>query len=134
MSQIGQDEKDKEIETLRRENEMLKNESTQLKGQLQEATDSFKDFTGKERVREEAERKDIIDTLDRATEGKIGKDILEKMSLGELYVAKMTWDKTHSKSFASIIAAQDAESKRPKPATLTVGAWDSDKKQWIGGV
>jgi hypothetical protein len=56
------------------------------------------------------------------------------MSLSELYVAKMTLDKTRAKSFASVIAAHDAELKKPKPVSLTVGQWDPVKKEWTGGM
>lgn len=128
------DAKDKELETLRRENAMLKNERDQLKEQVREATDAFKDFTAKEHVREEVERKELIDQVAKDSDGKLPVDALDKMSLSELYVAKMTLDKTRAKSFASVIAAHDAELKKPKPVSLTVGQWDPVKKDWTGGM
>jgi hypothetical protein len=128
------DAKDKELETLRQKCEMLDNRNRLLEGQLKEATDAFKDITAKARIEEEATRKDLVETISRESEGKLAIDMLEKMTLPELYVAKTTLDKTRTRSFASIIAAQDAEAAKPKIQPLTVGQWDSTKKQWIGGM
>ena len=82
-------------------------------------------------ARDEAEKASLIQSIQM--DGKFDKEELEKKTLDELHTIRFTLDRSIEKTFANVAAEID-EAKRKHEPFLTAGAWDSKKKEWIGGV
>lgn len=116
-----------------RENEMLKARLKTREDQLRQAIDIANRANEQQKAREEAERQTLIDHIVIDTNGKYTKDELKNKPLGELQTIKTALDKSIEQSFMNI-AAYQAEQDRKKKPHLTVGAYDSQKKEWVGGM
>ena len=115
-----------------RENEMLKTQLGQYKSQLKEAVDTFNIFRTKEQSREEAEREELMQSIEHDTKGRITKESLKNLNGADLKLMRTTIDRARVSSFISV-AADNAEEK-PKKVKNTVGEWDPDTKSWKGGL
>ena len=115
-----------------RENEMLKAELTLRKDQLKQAISIANRANEQAQARDEAERQNIISRIVIDSNNKFKPEELKDKSLSELRLMQTVIDKSLDQTFASIAAYQADEQRRKKPL-LTAGAWDSAKKQWVGG-
>ena len=118
---------------LMRENAMMKAELQLRKKQLKQAVDVAIKVNEKQKAADEAEREMIITQIMVDSTGKFEKDELKAKSLSELRLIKTVIDKNNDETFASI-AALDAENRNRKKTRFTVGAWDSKKQDWVGGM
>lgn len=113
-----------------RENEMLRTRLEVRERQLRQAVDIANRANEQSKAKDSAQKSMLVGSIQ--IDSQFSKDELDKKSLSELQTIRLTLDKSMAKTFASVAAEIDAESRRQKPH-LTVGAWDSQKKQWVGG-
>jgi len=116
-----------------RELAMTKAELTLRKKQLRQAVDVATKVNERQKAADEAEREMIITQILVDAQGKFEKDELKSKSLTDLRLIKTVIDKSMDQTFASI-AALDVEERNRKKPRLTVGAWDSKTKNWVGGM
>jgi hypothetical protein len=119
-----------DMASLLRENEMLKARVTLREKQLKQAIGIANRANDERKAKDEAEKQSLIQSIQ--IDGKFSKDELEKKSLDELHTIRFTLDRSIEKTFANVAAEID-EAKRKRQPHLTAGAWDSEKKQWVGG-
>ncbi len=119
-----------DVASLLRENERLKAQLDVRNKQIKQAIGVANRANDERKAREEAEKDRLIQSIQM--DGKFDKDELKKKSLDELNIMRMTLDKSLEKTFASVAAELDAMNHKKEPL-LTAGAWDSKKKDWVGG-
>jgi hypothetical protein len=115
---------------LMRENEMLRARVELREKQLKQAIDIANRANDERKAKEEAEKQSLIQSIQM--DGKFDKDELEKKSLADLHTIRFTLDRSIEKTFVNVAAEID-EARRTRKPFLTAGAWDREKKQWVGG-
>jgi len=116
---------------LMRENQMLRAEVEARKNQIKQATDLVTRVNQERKAAEDAEKNRLIDTI--MADSAYSKDQLSGMDLKDLQTINTTLKLNNNKTFAAVaadIAAQDAKRK----VFLSAGAWDAQKKEWVGGL
>jgi hypothetical protein len=132
MSEIKKEETKVQTDAdLIRENAMLKAELEARKNQIKQATDLFNRLTAEKTATEEAEKQRLIDTI--MQDSTYQKDQLIGKDMNTLREINTTLNLNNNKAFASV-AADMAEQAHKAKVHLTVGAWDAQKKVWIGGL
>ncbi len=116
---------------LMRENQMLRAEVEARKNQIRQATDMITRVNQERKAAEDAEKSRLIDTI--MQDSAYSKDQLVGMDLKDLQTINTTLKLNNNKTFASV-AADIAEQERKNKVFLTVGAWDSAKKTYVGGL
>ena len=109
---------------------MLKGRLEVRERQLKQAIDIANRANDKAKAEMHAQKDMLISSIQM--DSNFSKDDLSKKTLSELQVIRLTLDKSMAKTFASVAAEVDAAKRRKKPH-LTAGAWDREKKQWVGG-
>lgn len=115
---------------LYRENEMLRAQIKTRETQLRQAIEIANRANDERKAKDYAEKERLITTIQM--DSHFSKDELTKKTLPDLQVMRLTLDKSIEKTFASVAAEIDAAGHKRTPH-LTAGAWDSEKKQWVGG-
>lgn len=115
---------------LYREIEMLRAQVKTRETQLRQAIEIANRANDERKAKDDAQKLNLISSIQM--DSHFSKDELAKKTLGDLQVMRLTLDKSIEKTFASVAAEIDAEKHRRKPH-LTAGAWDSEKKKWVGG-
>ena len=118
---------------LMRENESLRAKIELREKQLKQAIDIANKANAAQKAKEDAEKESLITQIVLDTNNKFTPEELKDKTLSELRLMKTVVDKSLDQTFASI-AAYQADAERRKEPLLTVGAWDSKKKDWVGGV
>lgn len=118
--------------TLIRENAMQKVKIDQLQNALREATNIIKAVNIERDAITDARKYELACEIEKDTEGRVKHGDLMKETLNNLSIMKKAIDVARPKDFVSVqqLLAKDAKKKTP---LLTVGQWDADKKQWVGG-
>lgn len=115
---------------LQREVEMLRARLQVREKQLSDAIGTANKANTKFQAEAKAQKEMLVNSIQM--DSNFSKDELEKKNLSELQIIRLTIDKSQVKAFASVAAELDAANRKKKPF-LTAGAWDSQKKQWVGG-
>jgi preprotein translocase subunit SecD len=110
---------------------MLEIQLKNREDQLRQAIEIANRANDERKAREEAEKQKLITSI--MMDGKFNKDELEDKTLAELQTMRITLDHSIQKTFANI-AADIAEQRKNRKPSLTAGAWDKEKKQWVGGI
>ncbi|MDH5786988.1 MAG: hypothetical protein OEZ40_01670 [Candidatus Bathyarchaeota archaeon] len=113
-----------------RENEMLRSRVKTRETQLRQAIEIANRANDERKAKDHAEKEQLISSIQM--DSHFSKDELDKKTLGELQTMRLTLDKSIEKTFASVAAEIDEAGRKREPY-LTAGAWDSQKKQWVGG-
>ena len=116
-----------------RENESLRAKVELREKQLQDAIKIANKAITIEKAKEDAERDSLVNRIVLDSNNKFKPEDLNDKTLSELRLIQTVLDKSLDQTFASIAAIQ-ADAQRRKEPLLTAGAWDSKKKEWIGGV
>lgn len=112
---------------LMRENEMLKAKVTKLEGYLSQAIDIANKANDQAKVREEAEKADLIDRIKVDSNNRISPETLKNKSLNDLRLIKTTLDVSRDDTFASVAALQaEKDSKK----NYGIDYWDRETQQW----
>lgn len=114
-----------------RENEMLRARIKVREDQLKQAIEIANRANDQNKAKDNAQKRMLIDSIQM--DSHFAKDELEKKTLSELQVIRLTLDKSMAKTFASVAADIAAENQKKQPL-LTAGAWDREKKRWVGGI
>ena len=111
------------------ENEKLKIRVDRLEAQLRQSNALLQRVNDLKKAEDEAEKERLI--IDIMNNSKYTKDMLIPKPYSELKIIADALENTE-KGFASV-ASDAAETRRKQERKLTVGEWDADKKQWVGG-
>lgn len=114
-----------------RENEMLKGRVALREKQLRQAIEIANRANDERKAKDNAQKQMLISSIQMDSD--FTKDQLVKKNLTELQTIRLTLDKSMNKTFASVAAEIDAAKKKRQPH-LTAGAWDAEKKKWVGGM
>ncbi|MFA5365919.1 MAG: hypothetical protein WC325_12120 [Candidatus Bathyarchaeia archaeon] len=101
--------------------------------QLKQAIDIANKANDQQKVRDEAEKIDLIERIVVDSNRKFTPSELADKSLRELNLIKLAIDKSLDATFASVAALQ-AEQNRKNQPLLTAGAWDNKSQSWVGGI
>jgi len=113
-----------------RETEMLRARIQVRERQLKQAIDIANKANDQNKAKDNAQKTMLVGSIQM--DSHFSKDELTKKSLNELQIIRLTLDKSMEKTFASVAAEIDAAGRKRQPH-LTAGAWDQEKKQWVGG-
>jgi hypothetical protein len=83
----------------------------------------------REDAKDEALKEQLVVSI--MQDSKFNKETLMSKTLDELRIIRTAIDNSIQKDFANVAAEIDFGP--PKKANLTVGQWDAERKQWIGG-
>ena len=106
---------------------------TQLEKQLTEATDALLILRTKFDAAENAEKDDLINKLEKDSNGKLTKEYLAAHTLSELYLVQDALTVAEPKGFVSVMQQREKDAEEKKPLG-TVGYLNPDTKKWEGGV
>jgi len=122
--------KDKAYADIAEELQKEKVKTERLEAQLRQSNTLLQRVNDMKKAEEEAEKERL--TIDIMNNSRYTKDMLMGKSHEQLKIIADALSNT-DKAFASV--ASDADSQRRlKERKLTVGQWDADKKEWVGGV
>ena len=108
---------------------------TQLKAQLQEATDALTIIKAKFDAAEVAEKEDVINELVKDSNGKLTREVLVKDSLKDLYLRKDTIALAEPKSFVSVMRQREQDAQKPKTlGSNGTGTYNQSTGKWEGGL
>jgi len=114
-----------------KETEMLRARLKLREDQLKQAIEIANKANAQTKAKDDAQKTMLITSIQMDSD--FTQEELSKKHLTELQTIRLTLDKSMQKTFASVAADIDA-AKRKKGPFLTVGAWDREKKQWVGGI
>lgn len=124
--------KDKAYDSLASDYEKLKVKLERTEAQLSQSNTLLQRVNDVKKAEDEADKERLI--IDIMNNSKYTKDMLVSKSYEDLKIIGDALENTE-KGFASVLVSGDAEKiHRDKQRKLTVGEWDSEKKQWIRGM
>lgn len=110
--------------------EMLEARLKVRERQLKQAINIANTANQQSKAKDAAQKQMLVDSIQ--LDSHFTKDELQKKNIHELQTIRLTLDKSMEKTFASVAAEIDAAKRTVKPQ-LTAGAWDREKKRWVGG-
>jgi cell division septum initiation protein DivIVA len=121
--------KDRDYAQVVQENEKLKVRIDRLEAQLRQDNTLLQRVNDVKKAEDEADKERLI--IDIMNNSQYTKDVLTPKTIEDLKTIADALEHTE-KHFASVTADAEYTRKLREPK-LTVGEWDSDKKQWKGG-
>jgi len=124
--------KDKAYADVAEELQKEKVKTERLEAQLRQSNTLLQRVNDMKKAEDEADKERLV--IDIMNNSKYTKDMLVGKSHEQLKIIADALSNTE-KGFASVLVSADAEKiQRDKQRKLTVGQWDADKKEWVGGV